>query len=183
MQYWSMVVFLGWMWSSSTQHSEWKKIHTKKPLWHFRTPRVGVGHTGLWIGMASDLSVTTLEAWRHWKNTSRILTEKYFYVGWLYSQNESVWGWKRFFRHARSQQIYLPWNFSLETQPTHEHKPRRRKTRDPVNCIQYRPEKEFLRMTPRLVSLENMQPRVKRSESSWKKMKLIFWCILNLEGS
>lgn len=46
--------------------------------------------------------------------------------------------------------------------------------RDPVYRIQYRTKKEFLRMTTLLVSLENKQPILKRTENSWKKLKLIF---------
>lgn len=172
------------MWSSRAQHSEWKRSMPRRHTIARFQSILGVGDTRLGIKLASDLSVTTLEAWRHWRNSwgfwlTNILPRL---VLW---PKVKVWGWKEIFfsRHARSQQIYLPWIFSLKTPPTQGHKPRRRNTRDPVHCIQYRPEKEFLRMTALLVSLENEQPILKRLGKSWKKLKLIFWCVLNLEGS
>lgn len=139
MQYWRMLVSrlnVAFMYSAREGKRSIPRRHT---IVKFQNT-LEVGHTRWWIRLAWGLSVTALEAWRHWRNVLRILTEKYFYLGWLYGQRWKCEGVKRFsfFRNARSQHMYLPWTFSLETLPTQGHKPRRKTRSSTPYSIQNR---------------------------------------------
>lgn len=101
-----------------------------------------------------------LEAWRHWRDTLRILKNIFIQVSYI--AKRKVWGWKDIFQICKVSTNLSPMNLFCGNYQHRGINQEGGKTRDPVNCIQYRPEKELLRMTALLVSLGSKQPRLKQ---------------------